>query len=38
MFLFLDILRDQGKIITNEDQLYNIWKKDIQSNKFPIYD
>lgn len=31
-------IRNQGKIITNEDQLYNIWKKDIQSNKFPIYD
>lgn len=30
-------IRDKGKIITNEDQLYDIYKKDIQSGKYPIY-
>jgi len=31
-------VRDLGKVITSEDQLYSIWKKDIQAGKFPIYD
>jgi hypothetical protein len=31
-------VRDLGKVISNEDQLYDIWKKDIQAGKFPIYD
>ena len=31
-------IRDLGKVITNEDQLYSIWKKDIDAGKFPIYD
>lgn len=26
-----------GKIIENEDQLWDIWKKDILENKYPIY-
>jgi len=31
-------IRDLGKVITDEDQLYGIWKKDIEDGKFPIYD
>jgi hypothetical protein len=31
-------IRDLGKVITNEDELYGIWKKDIENGKFPIYD
>lgn len=26
-----------GKIVEDEDQLWNIWKKDIIANKYPIY-
>ena len=26
-----------GKIVENEDDLWNIWKKDILENKYPIY-
>ncbi len=26
-----------GKIIENEDQLWNIWKKDILEGKYPVY-
>lgn len=26
-----------GKIVEDEDQLWNIWKKDIMAGKFPIY-
>lgn len=29
--------RDSGKIM-NEEEAYNFWKKDIEANKFPIYD
>lgn len=28
--------RDSGKIM-NEEEAYNFWKKDIEANKFPIY-
>ena len=31
-------IRDKRQVVTNEDELYDIWKKDIQSGKFPIYD
>jgi hypothetical protein len=31
-------IRDKGKIIKSEDELYNIWKNDINAGKFPIYD
>jgi len=31
-------IRDKGKVVTNEDELYDIWKKDIKSGKFPIYE
>jgi len=27
-----------GRIVTDENQLYDIWKKDIQGGKWPIYD
>ncbi len=27
-----------GRIVTDEDQLYDIWKKDIQSGKWPVYE
>lgn len=27
----------QGKVIENDDELWNIWKKDILQNKFPVY-
>lgn len=27
-----------GQVIEDEDQLWNIWKKDIQNNMYPIYD
>lgn len=30
-------IRDKGRIIYDEDELYNIWKNDIKSGKFPIY-
>lgn len=26
-----------GKIVQDEDQLYGIWKKDIDANKWPIF-
>ena len=26
-----------GKVITDEDELYNIWQKDIESGKWPLY-
>lgn len=26
-----------GKVIEDEDQLWNIWKKDILENKYPVY-
>jgi hypothetical protein len=26
-----------GKIITNDDELWNIWKKDIEKGTYPIY-
>lgn len=27
-----------GRIVTDENQLYNIWKKDIQNGMWPVYD
>lgn len=27
----------KGKVVTNEDELYGIWKDEIQSNKWPTY-
>jgi len=30
-------IRDKGRIVYDEDELYNIWKNDIKSGKFPIY-
>ena len=27
----------QGKVIEDEDALWNIWKNDILNNKFPVY-
>jgi len=30
-------VRDQGRIVRDEDELYKIWERDIKSGKFPIY-
>jgi len=30
-------IRDKGKIVRDEDELYRIWQRDINSGKFPIY-
>jgi hypothetical protein len=30
-------VRDQGKIVRDEDELYKIWERDIKSGKFPVY-
>ena len=27
-----------GKVVTNDDELWNYWKKDINSGRWPIYD
>jgi hypothetical protein len=27
----------KGQVVTNEDELWNYWKKDINSGKWPIY-
>lgn len=30
-------VRNQGRIVRDEDELYKIWERDIKSGKFPIY-